>query len=248
MARTVMDAKLESRTARLKLSSRKKPYFRSIDPGRHLGYYKGSKGGIWLARINDGGAYREQKLGTADDVRDANDLDVLSFSQAQSAARNWFDSYALEKVRVPPELTTSIREAVQTYIGFRNEREALRQGRNEANSSAAYKLALHVLEQPSFCSLTLKTLTVDVLRSWRASLPGTAATRQRVTNDLKAALNAATKDAEVKQAIKDGLSSTTAYSLSAVEGDASVLESKILTDQQVRSLLEAVRARGDEDI
>ena len=37
-----------------------------------------------------GGTYRKQKLGQADDTRDADGLRILSFAQAQSRARDWF--------------------------------------------------------------------------------------------------------------------------------------------------------------
>src|SRR5690348_8158434 len=50
MARTVRDAKLESRSARSQLKMRGKPYYRSIDPGIHLGYRKGKAGGKWVVR------------------------------------------------------------------------------------------------------------------------------------------------------------------------------------------------------
>ena len=198
MVRTVTDAKLESRSARQRLVSRKKPFFRSIDPGRHLGYYKGVKGGVWLARINDDGIYREQKLGAADDIRDANNLDVLSFSQAQSVARIWFDQYALNKVRGAPAPATAVRVAVQQYIDVGNARESFRQARPGANSSAAYKLNLHVLDQPDIANTFVEDLNVDILKKWRAGLPGTVGTRQRVTNDLKAALNKVAVTADVK--------------------------------------------------
>jgi hypothetical protein len=56
MARTVKDATLESRTARGRLKARGKPYFRSLEPGLHLGYRKPLSGaGKWLARHYIGG-------------------------------------------------------------------------------------------------------------------------------------------------------------------------------------------------
>jgi integrase len=248
MARTVTDAKLESKSARQRLVIRKKPYFRSIDPGRHLGYYKGSKGGMWLARINDNGIYREQKIGAADDIRDANNLDVLSFAQAQFAARNWFAQYALNKSRVAADPVISVRVAVQEYIAFRNLREAARQGRPDCTSSAAHKLNLHVLDNPEIADLKLEDLKIEVLKKWRAQLPGTGATRQRVTNDFKAALNSATRAAEVKLVIKDGLAATVVDISGAAEGADSAVQSKILTDDEVRTLLKAIAERGDDDI
>jgi hypothetical protein len=43
MSRTVRDAKLETRQARLKLTVRSEPYWRAITEGCHLGYYKGAR-------------------------------------------------------------------------------------------------------------------------------------------------------------------------------------------------------------
>src|SRR5690349_8276718 len=91
MARTVRDASLETRAARARLKPRHKPYYRLIDQGSHLGYYKGGRGGSWSARYFLGaGKYAEQKLGAADDTQDADGAAVLSFAQAQQKARDWF--------------------------------------------------------------------------------------------------------------------------------------------------------------
>ena len=96
MARTVKDVRLDSRAARERLTPRKKPYYRVIETGKAIGYYRGARGGSWLGRTMVDGRYVEKKLGLADDVRDANEIDVLSFSAAQAAARAWFDQLARE--------------------------------------------------------------------------------------------------------------------------------------------------------
>ncbi len=50
MARTVRDAKLESRTARAALKPAGKPYWRALDEGLHVGYRKGQGAGKWVVR------------------------------------------------------------------------------------------------------------------------------------------------------------------------------------------------------
>ena len=40
MARSVRDSTLDSRTARSRLKARRKPYYRLLGPGLHLGYRK----------------------------------------------------------------------------------------------------------------------------------------------------------------------------------------------------------------
>jgi len=90
MARTVREASLATRSARLRLAINTKPYWRVIEQGLHLGYRRRETGGTWIARRRDErGIYREAKLGLADDLQDANGDGVLDFSQAQRAARNW---------------------------------------------------------------------------------------------------------------------------------------------------------------
>ena len=89
MARTVREASLATRSARLRLPVAK-PYWRVIEQGLHLGYRRRATGGSWIARRrNDEGIYRETKLGLADDLQDADGKIILDFAQAQRAARHW---------------------------------------------------------------------------------------------------------------------------------------------------------------
>src|SRR5262249_20077615 len=90
MARTVRDASLGSRTARAELEPSGQPYYRDLEPGLlHLGYRKPRRGaGKWLARRYVGnGRYRKQIIAVADDLSNADGKVILSFAQAQAAAR-----------------------------------------------------------------------------------------------------------------------------------------------------------------
>ena len=247
MARTVKDVRLDSRAARERLTPRKKPYYRVIETGRHLGYYKGLRTGSWLARTYDGAKYAEKKLGLADDVLDANGADVLTFSAAQAAARQWFDSLAMKTVEQNSSSAATVRTVVEDYIEARDLREAARQGRN-VRSSAGHKLKLHVLDDASMADLALLDLSAGKLRAWRNALPGTATSRQRVTNDFKAALNRVAPNAVVRLAIKDGLATPQDQAPDAVGDEAADIESKILKDNDVRRFLKAVRDSGGEDL
>src|SRR5262245_53446235 len=90
MARTVRDAALATRSARLRLASGGK-HWRMLEQGLHLGYRRRATGGTWIARRRDEkGTYREEKLGLADDVQDADDQSILDFTQAQRSARSWW--------------------------------------------------------------------------------------------------------------------------------------------------------------
>src|SRR5215469_6260228 len=97
MARTVRNAKIDTRSARAKLSTRREPYWTVISAGCAIGYRKGAKGGTWIARFRDTARkHHYQALGAADDARDADGRSVYSFAQAQERARNWFRQKARE--------------------------------------------------------------------------------------------------------------------------------------------------------
>ncbi len=92
MSRRVRDARLETREARAKLKARRKPYWRLLVEGRHLGYYKGPQGGKWLLRVYRGqGKYIERVLGLADDHIDASGGDILRYAQAHALAVDFGD-------------------------------------------------------------------------------------------------------------------------------------------------------------
>src|SRR3954469_18012165 len=92
MARMVRNPKLDTRSARAKLATRREPYWHMLTGGMHLGYRRsGAYGGAWIARAYDPTtrkrAYRA--LGSADDALDADGERVLSFAHAQAKARAW---------------------------------------------------------------------------------------------------------------------------------------------------------------
>ena len=68
MARTVRNAKLDTRSARARLPAKKSGYWVPVARGFALGYRRGPKGSVWwLARLIDGKGRREAALGHADD-------------------------------------------------------------------------------------------------------------------------------------------------------------------------------------
>src|SRR4029077_2538692 len=89
MARTIRDAKLETRAARSRLKSRGKPYYKSLEPGLHLGYRKPVSGaGKWVLRQYVGDeAYDVETIATVDDFSDSDGVAILDFRQAQAVAR-----------------------------------------------------------------------------------------------------------------------------------------------------------------
>ena len=119
MARTIRDTNLETRTARKRLPARRKPHWRKIDQGCHVGYYKGKRSGTWIARFFLGdGRYAETSLGLADNVQDADGVGVLSFSQAQAKAREWFSEQARKKAGLEPAHPYSVADAMRDYLAW----------------------------------------------------------------------------------------------------------------------------------
>ena len=88
MAPRLRSPTLETRTARLKLKVRRKPYFVPVAPGVSLGYRRNLGAGAWLVRCADGkGGSWSKGFSTADDFEDPNGDAVLDFWAAQVRAR-----------------------------------------------------------------------------------------------------------------------------------------------------------------
>ena len=118
MARTIRDSTLESRTARARLKPSGKPYFRAIDAGLHLGYRKGKTGGKWLLRWYLGNQnYRIETIGPADDTIDGDGSQILSYSQAQAAARQIYVARKREQAGLSTNSGPyTIRNCLEEYL------------------------------------------------------------------------------------------------------------------------------------
>jgi integrase len=89
MARKIRDAKLESRTARLRLPVQKKPFTGpALARGIHLLYRRNKGNGTWIAKASNGhGGYWTKGFAVADDFEDADATHVLTFHEACDAAK-----------------------------------------------------------------------------------------------------------------------------------------------------------------
>jgi len=100
MARTKRDTSIDNRTNRAKLAPKPEPYWTVLEKGRALGYRKSFKGaGTWIARLyrpDSKPSKKYEALGSADDYHDADGIEVLTFSQAQTKANEWFTARARE--------------------------------------------------------------------------------------------------------------------------------------------------------
>ncbi len=167
MARTVRDTNLETRTARSRLNVRHKPYWRKIDQGCHIGYYKGKRAGSWVARYFLGkGKYAEQKLGTADDVQDADGVAILSFAQAQAKARAWFTEQARKSAGLEADGLYTVANVMRDYLSwFAAQRRGLR--------ATTYSVEAHIL--PALGNVEAEKLTTERIRQWHVGMAASPA-------------------------------------------------------------------------
>jgi integrase len=215
MARTVRDANLDSRTARSRLATRGKPYYRVLEPGLHLGYRKLKTGpGKWIARHYVGNeSYQVETIGVADDFSDSDGIAIISFHQAQTLARSRMVSRAHTAAGKTGPLT--VATAMTSYLEF------LETNRKSA-PFAQYVTDAFIL--PELGKMEVEALSTDKLRTWHANLAKTSArirtregdkqrfkddagdperdrrrkaTANRILTVLKAALNRAWRDGKV---------------------------------------------------
>lgn len=206
MARATREARLETRGARDKLKASHHPYFRKIGEGLHLGYRRSKidKGGKWIVRYYDKGQYKFRTLGEADDFRDANGLDVLSYFQAQDKARGAADDHVNKEEGSPFNYT--VGDAVSDYLSwFKLHRRS--------HSDATRRFNYHIL--PVFGNKLVSELTTREIVSWHHGLlekiksndPSEDATRKkkasanRVLNYFKAAMNRAFRNGYIQNDI-----------------------------------------------
>lgn len=214
MAKTVRDARLDTRAARARLRICGKPYWRAVDPGTHLGYRKGKTGGRWLVRWYEGaGRYREEVIATADDGADPDGVGILSFAQAQAQARNRATAFAQAAVGLSPDREQyTVGDALHDYLAWMD-------GHRKSASDARNRAEAFIL--PALGSIPIRRLTTARMRDWLNDLagrpprvrtrPGTPqqyrdtaadpdahrkrkATANRVLTTLKAALNMAWRE------------------------------------------------------
>jgi integrase len=173
---------LEFRTARLKLESRRKPYFDVISPGVSLGYRRTTTAGTWVLRAADGaGSSWTRRIAIADDFESANGSSVLSYAEALDKARE------LARGGSGAGKIASVADALDAYAADLRARGALPGNASRVRTNLP----------PALLAKSVALLGGREIRSWRDGLlargmaPGSV---DRNVIALKAALNLAARD------------------------------------------------------
>ncbi|RWL45278.1 MAG: integrase [Mesorhizobium sp.] len=258
MSKSLKESPITTPNARAALDAG--THWRGIDPEVHLGYRKGKRGGVWLVRWRNGLNYKYVTIGTADD-RGSTKVGPLSYETAIKAARKLVEEHRTQADIEALGPVLKVRGAVEAYVGARDAREAKRRGRDK-RSDAGQRLGRYVLgkgergeqeaipQEAKLADVHLHALTEQDLLSWRDGLPAImkATTRQRLINDLKAALNAAYAANRAKLpaglpgVIKQGLRASTGEEAEPVARD-----NQILPDADIAEVLRAAREVDAEE-
>lgn len=154
MARSIRSARLETRSARLRLPLRRAPYWMVLVEGRAIGYRRGPEGSSWLAKYRGADSKRHQKrLGSTDDGLDGGATDILTFAEAQKEARAWFDSLDRAQGRRLDRYT--VGQALDDYL--------------ESFTGKSLEKTRHTIERhirPAFGTLAVASLTTEKLNGF----------------------------------------------------------------------------------
>ena len=164
MARSIKATNLETRTARLKLAKRRKPYWKLIDRDCYVGYYRGAKGGAWIARRHLGESkYIEQKIGTSDDTHDSDGTNILNFFEAQALVRKWFIQ-SLNKENSPQSGPCVVVDVAAEYLDwFKHNRKS-------------YGNTKQIIDRdilPHFGTKEVERITTKEIKAWHHKLANT---------------------------------------------------------------------------
>ena len=164
MARTVRNAKLDSRSGRTKLEVRREPHWVVISKGCALGYRKTSGNGTWVARYrDDAGKQHYHSLGAADDAMDADGGGLcITYADAQRAADSWFKLAARGfEGQAPRHGAYTVKAALDDYF--------LDYQRRGGKSHARTKGAIASQISPSLGHIQLAKLSKRKIEAWPAA-------------------------------------------------------------------------------
>ena len=234
MARNIRSPKLETRTARLKLKIRKKPYTARVAPGVRLGYRRNEVAGTWSVIAADGKSGNwVKKFGLADDHEEANGEQVLTFWQAQEWARKLARGGKNADHEDDPGRPVTVREALDAY-----QADLIARGGDVHNVTRVRGHLSNTLN-----SKTVALLTARELRRFRDNLLAKnlrGSSVNRISSALRAALNlAAAQDHRINNQTAWRIGLATIF-------DAAQARNVILSDQVIRDIIIAAFGIGGE--
>jgi integrase len=237
MARKIRDSKLESRSARLKLQIRRKPYTGpSLGTGIILLYRRNTANGTWVVKVAAGhGAYWTRAFADADDYENSDPLQplsskrVLTFFEAQDRGKQLArggDGGAPDS------------DAPVTVGGALDDYETDLKSRN-ADVYNAQRPRVHLTTV--LLAKPVQLLTAKELKRWRNSLLHkiAPATINRLSAALCAALELAVQHDRRIQNSKE-------WKIGLAEfEDAEVARNVVLSDDKVRDFIAGAYARNE---
>jgi integrase len=229
MARKVRNSTLESRSARLKLVVRRKPYSgSSLGRGISLIYRRNRTNGSWVLKASDGhGSYWTKAFALADDFDDSDGKNILTFYEAQDTAKK------LAR-RQPGDIGDDSRPATLDEALSQYESDL---AAREANTYNARQPRGHLT--PLLLGKPVQLLDSKELRKWRDGLLAKMkpASVVRTCKNVRAALAlAASHDKRIQN------SDAWETGLEALP-DAAVARNVILDDRDVGRFVNASYAR-----
>lgn len=222
MARTVADAKLDSRDARLKLKKGVR-HWKGIYAGVAIGYRRGAKAGTWSVRLLEpSGKYKLLGLGQADDYADANGDTILSYREAHKRANKAKDDADANGGALRGPYT--VAQAAADYLAwFETERKGVAMARSA--------VATHIL--PAFGERDVSTLRAPELRAWLSKIAGKPA-RLRTSVAAKKPNTRATTTDDQKRGRK--ASANRIYTVLRAILNRAFREDKVTTDAEWRKV------------
>jgi integrase len=223
MARKVSFSALESRSARLRLKIRRRPYSGpSLARGIALMYRRNKTNGTWVLKASDGhGAYWTKSFALADDFEDSDRKAVLTFYEAQDAAKKLARAENGSADNAPITVDGALKD-------YKRDLEARNANPYNAESPRVHLTSV-LLARP------VQLLNAHELKKWRDGLltKVAPATVNRVCRCLFAALELARHHDERiqnRQAWEVGLAGLP---------DAREARNVIISDDKVRELIAA---------
>jgi len=171
--------KLDSKTARLKLPVRKKPYATRVAPGIRLAYRRNEGTGTWS--VLGGGGRWLKRIGIADDLELADGVNVLDYWQASAKARDLARAKDADSGK-----PITVGEALEAYAADLRAR-----GGDPYNAS---RVLAHLPK--ALLSKTVAVLNARELRRWRDGLLSKGLARSTVGRTCKMAKAAFTAAAD----------------------------------------------------